>query len=281
MPLTNEELRNNYWLSVIVYLCDYGAEAYTGTDPSTGDSWSFGLVDDGTPPHPNPQIATWGIEAKPQPTDEEMMESVDMSMIDAAFAAIYGEPAVKEKKERLARERRQLSLREAKLAREAAARLEMERAEAARAEAERLEAERLEAERAEAERAEAERLEAEEERSRTESAVLAGPPPKEAAGGPGPVGPDADPSGGPEEPEIKIYAAPPPEKSGILATAAFRPEEPQEIKGSGAAQLAAQPRERPAPRRSANLAPHPDAFSEFEDSLDGGGLLGDWNLIGS
>ncbi|HVE13903.1 MAG TPA: hypothetical protein VNI01_10950, partial [Elusimicrobiota bacterium] len=151
MPLTDDELRNNYYLAVIVYLCDYGGVPYTKTDPSTGDDWDFMLVDDGQPPHPNPTIGTWGVEAKPAPTDAQMREDTDMSMIDAAFEALFGSEAVKEKKARQVIERRKLALREAKLARETAARLEAERQEAERAEAERAEAERAEKERAEAE----------------------------------------------------------------------------------------------------------------------------------
>ena len=88
MPITDTELRDNYYLSVVVYLCDY-ASPYSATDSSTGEPWACTLADNGNEPHPNPYISSWDIKSHEQPSDEKLMATVSMSMIDAARAELY------------------------------------------------------------------------------------------------------------------------------------------------------------------------------------------------
>ncbi len=68
MPITDQELRDNYYLAVVVYLCNY-ASPYSATDSSTGDPWAFALADNGNEPHPNPYISSWDIKSHERPSD--------------------------------------------------------------------------------------------------------------------------------------------------------------------------------------------------------------------
>lgn len=88
MPLTPDELRNNYFLACIVFLCPLGD--YTFVNPYTGSSWEFELYDDGVPPTPNPYIKVWDVEAigRQQPNDTTLSEC-SMEQIDAAKATLY------------------------------------------------------------------------------------------------------------------------------------------------------------------------------------------------
>jgi hypothetical protein len=92
MALTDQQLRENYYSAVIVYLCDYGSAAYTAADPSTGAPWAFTLVDLGpiTPetPNPNPQISEWGVLGHAQPTSDELLATVTTAMIADCIAAL-------------------------------------------------------------------------------------------------------------------------------------------------------------------------------------------------
>lgn len=88
MPLTDGELRNNYYLAVVVYLCNY-IGPYTANDPSTGQEWAFVLQDDGGLPHPQPYIASWNVSSKSQPSDETMRLLETMLQINACHDALY------------------------------------------------------------------------------------------------------------------------------------------------------------------------------------------------
>lgn len=88
MPITDQELRDNYYLAVVVYLCGY-ASPYSATDSSTSEPWAFTLADNGNEPHPNPYISSWDIKSHEQPLDETLMETVSMAMIDDARAELY------------------------------------------------------------------------------------------------------------------------------------------------------------------------------------------------
>ncbi len=92
MPITNEELRNNYYLAVVVYCCDYGVEPYTATNPATGSDWAFTLSDDGDLPHPQPYISFWDVKGKSEPTDGTLEATCSMAMINACHDALYPPP---------------------------------------------------------------------------------------------------------------------------------------------------------------------------------------------
>ena len=88
MPITDQELRDNYYLAVVVYLCNY-ASPYSATDSSTGEPWAFQLADNGNEPHPSPYIRVWDIKSQEQPSDETLMAALSMAMIDDAHAELY------------------------------------------------------------------------------------------------------------------------------------------------------------------------------------------------
>ena len=93
MPLTQQELTDNYYLATVVYLCDYGVQPYVANDPSTGQPWAFVLVDrcDGN----GPFIYSWGITSLAQPSSDLLMSTVDMTMVNSAYSSIYGSLSVK------------------------------------------------------------------------------------------------------------------------------------------------------------------------------------------
>ncbi len=94
MPITNEQLRNNYYISVVIFLCDGGPD-YTANDPDTGVAWAFELMDNGDPPHPNPYIAMWEVKSHEQPSNETLMANTDEAQIIAAKEALFGTPSLK------------------------------------------------------------------------------------------------------------------------------------------------------------------------------------------
>jgi len=91
MPISNQELRDNYYLAVVVYLCDY-KDPYTRVDPDTMAEWAVQLADNGAVPHPNPAIASWGVVSHEQPSDDLLEATVDMSMILSAQATLFPPP---------------------------------------------------------------------------------------------------------------------------------------------------------------------------------------------
>lgn len=89
MPLTNQQLRDNYYVACVVWCCGL-APPYTLTDPGTGYDWDFYLSDSGGLPHPQPYIAAWDVKTVSRPTDSELEADVDMTMVADAISACYG-----------------------------------------------------------------------------------------------------------------------------------------------------------------------------------------------
>jgi hypothetical protein len=96
MPITEDQLLDNYYFACVVYLCPDAV--YVANDPSTGKPWAFTLKDDGLGPHhPQPYIATWDIKSPTQPTDDYLTANTSMAQINACHDALYPPPALDKK----------------------------------------------------------------------------------------------------------------------------------------------------------------------------------------
>ncbi len=89
MPITQQQLNDNYYLAIVVYLCDYKSP-YTKRDPETKKNWAFTLRDDGLGPGPQPYIKTWAVMSHAQPPNSLLMENCSLEMIAMAKVDIYG-----------------------------------------------------------------------------------------------------------------------------------------------------------------------------------------------